>query len=144
MKLFVKSQEDTLRIGEELGKHLKGEEVLCLKGELGAGKTTFVKGIAKGMGLLEGYQVRSPTFTIVNEYPTQKGRLIHIDLYRVKEVQVEEFLGQGVVVIEWAQDFPFCTCVINILMEKDGRVFLFEGCEELLEFLKVAGSVKML
>ena len=143
VKLITTSEEQTIRLGEDIGKNLQGGEVLCLKGDLGAGKTTLVKGIAKGMGILEGYQVRSPTFTIVNEYPTQKGALIHIDLYRVKDVQVEEFLGKGVVVIEWAENFPFCTCTINILVEDEKRVFVFEGCKELLEFLKVGSSVEL-
>jgi tRNA threonylcarbamoyladenosine biosynthesis protein TsaE len=95
--------------------------VICLLGDLGSGKTTFVKGLAEGLGIKEGYQVRSPTFTIVNDYPTQRGRLIHIDLYRVEDFDVEQFVGEGIVVVEWARNLELCDCIIEFLFEGDGR-----------------------
>ncbi len=101
-------------LGTSLAKRLKGNELICLKGELGAGKTTFVKGLAKGFGIKEGYQVRSPTFTIVNEYPTRKGKLIHIDLYRVRDFDYSEFLDEGVVIVEWAGDDVSCSIIVEI------------------------------
>jgi tRNA threonylcarbamoyladenosine biosynthesis protein TsaE len=88
---------------------------------LGSGKTTFVKGLAEGLGIREGYQVRSPTFTIVNEYPTQRGRLIHIDLYRVEDFDVEQFVGEGIVVVEWARNLELCDCILEFLFEGEGR-----------------------
>lgn len=135
MKIISNSEEETLRLGEKIGKVLEGNEVICLCGELGAGKTTLVKGIAKGMGILEGYQVRSPTFTLLNEYPTKKGKLIHGDLYRVREINLEEFVGKGVLVIEWAEGLSFCTCTIRIDFDRDRRVISLQGCEDIVKKL---------
>ncbi|MFN3813511.1 MAG: tRNA (adenosine(37)-N6)-threonylcarbamoyltransferase complex ATPase subunit type 1 TsaE [Aquificaceae bacterium] len=122
MEIISTSEEETLQVGEKIGSSLEGKEVICLLGELGAGKTTLVKGIAKGMGIHGGYQVRSPTFTVVNEYQTEKGKLIHVDLYRVEDISIEEFLGQGVVVIEWANSTTFCDIVITIDFTAEGRL----------------------
>ena len=74
------SAEETVRLGERIARHLKKNDVVALTGELGAGKTTLIQGIAKGLGV-KNY-VTSPTFTIVNEF---KGRipLYHMDLYRL-------------------------------------------------------------
>lgn len=133
MRIISTSEVETLRLGEVIGRLLKGNEVICLVGELGAGKTTLVKGIAKGMGIFEGYQVRSPTFTLVNEYPTQKGPLIHVDLYRAKDIDLLEFAGKGVLVIEWAEGLDFCQCTIKIEFSQEGRILELFGCEELLK-----------
>jgi tRNA threonylcarbamoyladenosine biosynthesis protein TsaE len=120
-EIFLKDEQETINFGKEFAKRLKGDEVICLLGDLGSGKTTFVKGLAEGLGIKEGYQVRSPTFTIVNEYPTQRGRLIHIDLYRVENFDVEQFVGEGIVVVEWARNLELCDCIIEFLFEGDGR-----------------------
>ncbi|MEJ7620776.1 MAG: tRNA (adenosine(37)-N6)-threonylcarbamoyltransferase complex ATPase subunit type 1 TsaE [Aquificaceae bacterium] len=131
MRVFSSSEEETFKIGELIGRNLRGAEVICLIGPLGAGKTTLIRGIAKGMGLLQGYQVRSPTFTLINEYPTEKGLLIHADLYRVKELDLEEFVGRGVLVVEWGEGLRVCTCTIRIEIWQEGRVLDFSECEEL-------------
>jgi tRNA threonylcarbamoyladenosine biosynthesis protein TsaE len=120
-EIFLKDEQETINFGKEFAKRLKGDEVICLLGDLGSGKTTFVKGLAEGLGIKDGYQVRSPTFTIVNEYPTQRGRLIHIDLYRVENFEVEQFVGEGIVVVEWAKNLELCDCIIEFLFEGDGR-----------------------
>jgi tRNA threonylcarbamoyladenosine biosynthesis protein TsaE len=120
-EVFLKDEQETINFGKEFAKRLKGDEVICLLGDLGSGKTTFVKGLAEGLGIKEGYQVRSPTFTIVNEYPTQRGRLIHIDLYRVENFDVEQFVGEGIVVVEWARNLELCDCIIEFLFEGEGR-----------------------
>jgi tRNA threonylcarbamoyladenosine biosynthesis protein TsaE len=120
-EIFLKDEQETINFGKEFAKRLKGDEVICLLGDLGSGKTTFVKGLAEGLGIREGYQVRSPTFTIVNEYPTQRGRLIHIDLYRVEDFDVEQFVGEGIVVVEWARNLGLCDCIIEFLFEGEGR-----------------------
>ncbi|WPM31441.1 tRNA (adenosine(37)-N6)-threonylcarbamoyltransferase complex ATPase subunit type 1 TsaE [Hydrogenobacter sp. T-2] len=135
MRIFSSSERETLKLGELIGKSLKGSEVICLIGPLGAGKTTLVRGIAEGMGLLQGYQVRSPTFTLINEYPTRKGILMHADLYRVKDLDLEEFVGKGVLVVEWGEGLSICTCTVRIDITEEGRVFEFLGCEELLKAL---------
>jgi len=120
-EIFLKDEQETINFGKEFAKRLKGDEVICLLGDLGSGKTTFVKGLAEGLGIKEGYQVRSPTFTIVNEYPTQRGRLIHIDLYRVEDFDVEQFVGEGIVVVEWGRNLELCDCIIEFLFEGYGR-----------------------
>ncbi len=121
-EVFVKSEEEMLKLAEEIAKELKGNEVICLKGNLGAGKTTFVKGLAKALGIKEGYQVRSPTFTLVNEYPTRKGNLIHIDLYRVRDFDYSEFVGQGILAVEWEENRESCDLFIEIeIMGKNER-----------------------
>ena len=98
--------DDTLGLGEELGKLLRPGDVVALFGDLGAGKTTLTKGIAAGMGVAA--DVHSPTFTLIHEHP---GRvpLYHVDLYRlereeeVADIGIEEYVhGDGVTVIEWA------------------------------------------
>jgi tRNA threonylcarbamoyladenosine biosynthesis protein TsaE len=100
----TKSAEETMAFAEKLGSILKKGDVLTLAGDLGAGKTTFTKGLAKGLGITR--TVNSPTFTIIKEY---KGRLplYHMDVYRLEESDVdlgfeEYFSGEGVCVVEWA------------------------------------------
>jgi len=113
-ELRLKSEEDMFKLAEEIANELAGKEVICLKGNLGAGKTTFVKGLAKAMGIEKGYQVRSPTFTLVNEYPTKRGKLIHIDLYRVKDFDYTELIGEGIIAVEWEEKNNNCNYVIEI------------------------------
>jgi tRNA threonylcarbamoyladenosine biosynthesis protein TsaE len=102
------SPDETENLGYELGLLLKDESriVILLDGDLGAGKTTFTKGIARGIGVKE--IVNSPTFTIMKKYNTKDyfRYLYHIDLYRLDEVgddfDLEEYIdGQGMVVVEW-------------------------------------------
>jgi tRNA threonylcarbamoyladenosine biosynthesis protein TsaE len=102
------SPEQTIEFGRKIGAALKGGEVICLIGPLGAGKTHLVKGIAAGVGAENVQRVNSPTFVIVNEY---FGRLevYHIDAYRIERAGDFEMLGfddflhpGAVVVIEWA------------------------------------------
>lgn len=122
MEIISTCEEETIKLGRNIGESLTGKEVVCLLGEIGSGKTTLVKGIAQGMGIFESYQVRSPTFTLVNEYPTKRGKLIHIDLYRVDEFDFKEFIGEGVVVIEWARDLDCCDIIVSIEFVPKGRL----------------------
>jgi tRNA threonylcarbamoyladenosine biosynthesis protein TsaE len=101
------SEAQTRRLGARLGELLTGGEVIALQGELGTGKTRWVQGVGRGLGVDQ--QVTSPTFTLVNEYP---GRLTlyHIDLYRIEQSTealafgLEDYLyGDGVCMIEWAE-----------------------------------------
>lgn len=101
-----KGPEDTREFGIRLGKNLMPGHVVCLEGELGAGKTVLTGGIAEGLGL--DCSVTSPTYTLINEYP---GRvpLYHIDLYRLEDGEEFYYIGgeellysQGISVIEWA------------------------------------------
>jgi tRNA threonylcarbamoyladenosine biosynthesis protein TsaE len=102
------SAEQTVRLGRRLGRLLEGGEVVCLIGDLGAGKTCLVQGVGAGLGIED--RITSPTFTLVNEY--REGRLVlhHIDLYRISEAEaalafgLDEYLyDDGVCAIEWAE-----------------------------------------
>ncbi len=100
---------ETRRIGRLLGHLLKAGAVVALSGELGSGKTQFIKGLANGLGVDRRYQVASPSFVLINEYPG-KIPLYHLDLYRLsrgeelEELGLEEyFYGSGVAAIEWAE-----------------------------------------
>lgn len=106
-----RSPEETERLGEGLAKRLQAGDVVALSGELGTGKTTLVRGIARGLGVKED-EVASPSFTIINEYPSSPP-LYHIDFYRLSkreeltEIGFWEYLGgEGIVVIEWADRIP--------------------------------------
>ena len=103
----TRSAEETETVAEELGRGLHGGEVVLLSGELGAGKTAFVRGLARGLGA-DADEVASPTFVLLTSYP---GRLVlhHADLYRLagggddQELGLEELPGPaGVLAIEWA------------------------------------------
>lgn len=103
--------QETERIGELLGALLSRGDIVALAGELGTGKTTLVKGIAQGMGI-EGAEVASPSFTLINEYEGPFS-LFHIDLYRLDDerelvgIDYDEYIkGDGVTIIEWADRIP--------------------------------------
>ncbi len=106
--IVTKSAEETTALGERLARELKAGDIICLFGDLGSGKTTFVKGLAAGLQAGER-QVVSPTFVLMNCY---EGRLplFHFDLYRLEDTRqiagigYDEFLyGDGVAVVEWAE-----------------------------------------
>ena len=103
----TESEEETIALGRELARDLKG--VVLLIGNLGAGKTTLTKGIVEGLGAGSADLVSSPTFTLVHQY----GDVFHVDLYRLDETRevrtlgLEDlFAGGGVVLLEWAERFP--------------------------------------
>ena len=107
-----RSAERTRRLGTRLGKLLQGGEIVGLVGELGTGKTCFVRGLTEGLGVSRETWIRSPTFTLVNEY---HGRIpvYHIDLYRIEstgeleELNLREYLySNGVSLVEWFEYFP--------------------------------------
>ena len=108
MDVFSRSPEQTRRIGMRLGGALQAGDVICLQGDLGAGKTTFVQGIAQGWGSLDS--VSSPTFIIVNVYRGRdETRLFHMDAYRLdsaseaEELDLDAMLSQGPLIIEWPE-----------------------------------------
>jgi len=107
MKLQSNSDSETREIGRRIGERLKAGDVICLFGDLGAGKTTMVKGIATAFGIHER-DITSASFTIIAEYDSPVP-FYHIDLYRlsndeVSELGLQEYLGtDGVAVIEWAE-----------------------------------------
>lgn len=100
----AENAEETIGLAERIGLLLEPGDVITLEGDLGAGKTTFTKGIAKGLGITK--TVNSPTFTIIKEYQGNLP-LYHMDVYRLKDSEEdlgfdEYFEGDGVTVVEWA------------------------------------------
>ena len=121
MAIFIsESPGQTFEFGERYSKNLKSGDVVLLEGEMGAGKTLFAKGVAKGLGISE--EVTSPTYAYMNDYG---GRLYHFDCYRLKSGEQAEGLGlcdyfyaDGVCLIEWAEN------ISSVLPEKVKRVVI--------------------
>ncbi len=100
-------EEDTFRIGRELGEMARKGEIFLLEGDLGVGKTVFSKGFAEGLGITE--PVTSPTFTMIQEYEEGRIPFYHFDVYRIADVEEMfelgyegYFFGEGVCLVEWA------------------------------------------
>jgi tRNA threonylcarbamoyladenosine biosynthesis protein TsaE len=108
----TRSEEETHRLGVELGQRLYPNGVLLLVGEMGTGKTVLTGGIAEALEV-DPREVQSPTFSLIHEHRGRRGNLIHVDLYRLEPEQVldlglEELIaGPGVKVVEWAERLPF-------------------------------------
>ena len=109
--ILTNSEEETSAAGERLAVRLKPGDVLLLHGDLGAGKTAFVRGLARGLGAPPD-DVSSPTFTIVQEYRGGRLPMYHVDLYRLNDAReiddlgLEEITADGVLAIEWAEKMP--------------------------------------
>lgn len=108
LTLVSHSLSETHRLGVLLGQELEGDEVICLEGELGSGKTSLIQGIGRGQGI--GEPITSPTFTLINEYHGRRGTLYHVDLYRLDHAEEmiaagidSYFYNAGICVIEWAE-----------------------------------------
>ena len=108
----TKSAEETIALGRELASSLAPPKVVVLRGDLGAGKTTLVKGVAQGFNAAEEEDVTSPTFTLIHEYRGPETTVYHIDLYRVDTQRELETLGlndlineNSVLLIEWGEKF---------------------------------------
>ena len=106
------SDQETIRLGDELGKALKEGDIIALMGELGSGKTWFTKGLALGLGVSQDVIITSPSFSFINEY---EGRhtIFHMDVYRLENLSDflsagldEYFYRDGVVIMEWADRWP--------------------------------------
>jgi tRNA threonylcarbamoyladenosine biosynthesis protein TsaE len=137
-EVISRDPSETFRIGNLIGETLEEGAIIALIGELGAGKTSLTQGIARGLGIDEGYQITSPTFTLINEYPGRLS-LIHLDVYRLSgsmdlaDLGYEEFIfSKRVTVIEWAdriQDvLPDKTISITITyIDQDQRCMALSG-----------------
>ncbi len=130
------SAAETIEFGRHLAKSLQPGDVIALTGDLGAGKTCLVKGIALGLGVTQ--DVTSPTYTIIHEYRGGRLPLMHVDLYRLDTVQqaiatgIEEYLnGDGVTVIEWAEK------IAGLLPEQAKRIRI-EIVDETIRRIEVA------
>jgi len=136
MKYHVRNEEEMILLGAEIARRLPRACVVLLTGNLGAGKTTLVKGIASGLGAASPDEVSSPTFTLIHEYGDPVG-VYHVDLYRLDEPRQVATLGldevfdrAAVTVIEWADKFPQLmpdgSIAIHIDMAGDERVVSVE------------------
>ena len=111
IEIVTNSEEETYQFAEKIGKELKGNEIILLIGELGAGKTIFVKGIASGVGVKDISSVCSPSYTILNIYEG-KYPIYHLDLYRLSdEIEIEDlgwedYIGKGIIIVEWGEKIP--------------------------------------
>ncbi|MFO7799262.1 tRNA (adenosine(37)-N6)-threonylcarbamoyltransferase complex ATPase subunit type 1 TsaE [Rhodohalobacter sp.] len=108
-KKISRSEEETFRIAKEYAMQIKPGDVICLEGDLGAGKTHFTKGFVTAFGL-EKDIVSSPTFALINEYQGDNIEIFHFDCYRLEEIQEaleigaeEYFYGDGICIIEWPE-----------------------------------------
>ena len=132
-EMISHNETELIALGKQLGKLLEKQDVIILSGDLGAGKTTFTKGIAKGLGIDQ--MIKSPTYTIVREY---EGRLplYHLDVYRIgndpDSIDLDDFLfGDGATIIEWGEliEPSLSDAYLKIFIRKleDGRELAFEA-----------------
>lgn len=138
MKITTHSPEETEAVAAELASSLRGGDVLAMSGDLGAGKTAFVRGLARGLGYTG--PVQSPTFTIVNEYLGGRLPLFHFDLYRLGDAEelyelgFEEYPARGgVCAVEWS-------AIGGDVLEPTHTVTILRGEEEnarIIEILEV-------
>jgi tRNA threonylcarbamoyladenosine biosynthesis protein TsaE len=126
------SADETIDLGRELASKLKDARMVILRGDLGAGKTTLVKGIAEGLQAASQEDVTSPTFTLVHEFHGPKVNLYHVDLYRIETERELATLGLdelfaedgNLVLLEWGEKFPRLVndCDIEIAIERRGEL----------------------
>ena len=108
---ITNSESETADVGRSLAAMLSAGDVILLEGDLGAGKTAFVRGLAEGLGI-PADEVSSPTFTLVQEYRAGRLPLFHVDLYRlndpreIDDLGLDEIADEGVLAIEWAEKMP--------------------------------------
>jgi tRNA threonylcarbamoyladenosine biosynthesis protein TsaE len=128
----TRSVEGTLALGERISEMLTPPMVVILRGDVGAGKTTLVKGIAAALGAATEDDVTSPTFTIVHEYEGRKVRLFHLDLYRLETEEQIAVLGldemagyaNSLVLVEWGDRFE------SIVQRADAEIYMEHGEED--------------
>ncbi|MCD7730161.1 MAG: tRNA (adenosine(37)-N6)-threonylcarbamoyltransferase complex ATPase subunit type 1 TsaE [Oscillospiraceae bacterium] len=139
LEIKTSSPKETMEFAEKIGGMLKGGDIIAYKGGLGAGKTTFTRGLAAGMGLPD--EVCSPTFALVNEYRGEKLTLYHFDMYRIMNAEALETTGfydyisdESVIAAEWSENIEDCLPdnIITITIEIKGdeeRLITVEGDE---------------
>jgi tRNA threonylcarbamoyladenosine biosynthesis protein TsaE len=125
--ITTNSEEETAAVGRQLAATLSAGDAVLLYGDLGAGKTAFVRGLAEGLGVPRD-AVSSPTFTLIQEYRGGRLTLFHVDLYRIEdprefdELGLDEIAEDGVLAIEWAERLPAPPpCGIRISIEHAGE-----------------------
>jgi len=143
--ITTRSEEETSAVGRELAATLSAGDIVLLYGDLGAGKTAFVRGLAEGLGVSRD-EVSSPTFTLVQEYRGGRLPLFHVDLYRlndpreIDDLGLEEIAADGVLAIEWAEKIPRATVDTTTVRIRHG-----DGDVRMIDIAKqpwhVSGSV---
>ena len=128
-RLRTRSVAGTLALGEMITELLPAPKLVVLRGELGAGKTTLVKGMAAALGAANAEEVTSPTFTLVHEYQGRKVRLFHLDVYRLETEQELEGIGlwemadaaDALVLVEWGDKFA------SLMERADAEISIGQG-----------------
>jgi len=128
-RLRTRSVGGTLALGEMMTELLRAPKLVVLRGELGAGKTTLVKGMAAALGAADAEEVVSPTFTLVHEYQGRKVRLFHLDLYRLETEAEVEGIGlwemadapDALVLVEWGDKFA------SVMERADAEIAITQG-----------------
>ena len=141
MQFITHSPEETELLGQRLGETLSGGEIIAYQGGLGAGKTAFTRGLARGLGI--SMRVTSPTYTIVNEYTSGRMPLFHFDMYRLHsaddlfDIGWEDYLERGgVCAVEWSENVeealesPIRVTIRHSEQGPDCREITIEGVEE--------------
>jgi tRNA threonylcarbamoyladenosine biosynthesis protein TsaE len=148
-EIATRSAEETEAVGEALGRAVRGGELIGLVGDLGAGKTCFVRGLARGLGV-DPERVHSPSFVMVTEYPGGRLPLTHVDLYRLDPPVDDAGLlrdviyGDGVVAIEWFDRLASAGEALRVSLRfaGEGRVIRLEAgagrYEEVMQHLQLA------
>ncbi len=138
--LHSKNAEQTHALGQNIGQTITQNISIALNGDLGAGKTTFVQGLAKGLGISKDYYITSPTFNIINDYPSKNFTLSHLDLYRLADVDELEYIGfddlldsNHIIVVEWPQ-------LLNDISYKFDIVINFEFDDDFNRIISVQAS----
>ena len=143
MEYITHSPEETEEIGAALGKRLPAGTVIAYRGDLGAGKTAFTRGLARGLGY--GEAVTSPTYTIVNEYLGGRLPLFHFDMYRLRsaddlwDIGWEDYLERGgVCAVEWSENvreaMEGAITVSIARLDETSRTITIEGGDALADF----------
>lgn len=128
-RLRTRSENGTLALGLTVSELLRPPKLILLRGDLGAGKTTLVKGIADALGAADMETVTSPTFTLLHEYKGHKVRIFHLDLYRLEtEADLEGIglweiadAGDVLILVEWGERFP------ALVARADGEIAITQG-----------------
>ncbi len=137
MQVITETPQQTEELGERLGRSLRGGEIIAYRGGLGAGKTAFTRGLARGLGI--PMRVTSPTYTVVNEYTGGRLPLFHFDMYRLGssdelfDIGWEDYLARGgVCAVEWSEQVADAmdgaiTVTIEVLSEERRRITIEGG-----------------
>ena len=126
-KCFVTtSEEETIDLGEKVGRYLREtKDTVALIGDLGTGKTTFTKGVARAFGIKD--KIKSPTFVLLREYCSEYGKLVHVDAYRLEsnfeDIGLSDYFGRDVVLIEWSDR-------LDELLPKEVKKIRFKNIDE--------------